>query len=196
MESCVARQTNIPPSLKFINASLGSIESRNDQKGCKYAFMVDVDWFANLTDIYEVQNMPSVPAVLDWRLSGNCNAFGPLVSRRNTSVCDSSAFCSNQSVCSCFREYQGNPYLPGGCQGKSLSRLLRIVPGGYVHLLCSLAHHVEVAARAGGRVTGAVQTSMNAQALQQTIVNFTARTLREVTDVLAQMSTYSMEIHA
>ena len=28
-------QTNIPPSLKFINASLGSIESTNDQNGCK-----------------------------------------------------------------------------------------------------------------------------------------------------------------
>ncbi|KAI3682777.1 hypothetical protein L1987_83015 [Smallanthus sonchifolius] len=114
----------------------GSIESRNDQKGCKYAFMVDVDWFANLTDIYEVQNMPTVPAVLDWRLSGNCNAFGLLGSRRNTSVCDSSAFCSNRS------------------------------------------------------------TSMNAPPRQQTIVNFTAQTRREVTDVLAQMGTYSMEIHA
>ncbi|KAI3773939.1 hypothetical protein L1987_48478 [Smallanthus sonchifolius] len=61
--------TNIPLSLKFIKASLGSITSRNDQKGCKYAFMVDVDWLANMTDIYEVQNMPTVPAVLDWRLS-------------------------------------------------------------------------------------------------------------------------------
>lgn len=109
-------QTNIPPSLKFINASLGSIESRNDQSGCKYAFMVDVDWFGNLTDIYEVQNMPSVPAVLDWRLSGNCNSFGPLISRSNTSVCDDTAFCSNQSVCSCFPGYEGNPYLSGGCQ--------------------------------------------------------------------------------
>ncbi|KAJ0620761.1 putative EGF-like domain, growth factor receptor cysteine-rich domain superfamily [Helianthus annuus] len=78
--------------------------------------MVDVDWFANLTDIYEVQNMPSVPAVLDWRLSGNCDAFGPFVSRRNTSVCDANAFCSNRSVCACFQGYQGNPYLQGGCQ--------------------------------------------------------------------------------
>ncbi|GJT83558.1 wall-associated receptor kinase-like protein 8 [Tanacetum coccineum] len=109
-------QTNIPPSLKFINASLGSIESRNDQSGCKYAFMVDVDWFGNLTDIYEVQNMPGVPAVLDWRLSGNCNSFGPLISSSNLSVCDDRAFCTNQSVCSCFPGYEGNPYLSGGCQ--------------------------------------------------------------------------------
>ncbi|PWA40394.1 wall-associated receptor kinase-like 8 [Artemisia annua] len=109
-------QTNIPPSLKFINASLGSIESTNDQNGCKYAFMVDVDWFGNLTDIYEVQNMASVPAVLDWRLSGNCNSFGPLISISNTSVCDDRAFCTNQSVCSCFPGYEGNPYLSGGCQ--------------------------------------------------------------------------------
>ncbi|KAK1428138.1 hypothetical protein QVD17_16966 [Tagetes erecta] len=106
-------QTNIPSSLKFINASLSSIASGNDQQGCKYAFMVDVDWFANLTNIYEVQNMPTVPAVLDWRLSGNCNAYGPLVSGLYTSVCGSNAFCSNRSICSCF---QGNPYISSGCQ--------------------------------------------------------------------------------
>lgn len=112
-------QTNIPPSLKFINASLGSIQSRNVQNGCKYAFMVDVDWFNKLTDIYEVQNMPTVPAVLDWRLSRNCNAFGTLTSASsNISVCAAGAFCSNQSLCSCFPGYQGNPYVSGGCQGK------------------------------------------------------------------------------
>ncbi|KAJ0763385.1 hypothetical protein HanPI659440_Chr08g0280071 [Helianthus annuus] len=113
-------QTNIPPSLKFINASLSSIESRYGNGPCKYAFMVDVAWFGNLIDIYVVQSMPSVPAVLDWRLSANCNAFGPLDLGTNTSVCDSRAFCSNQSVCACSRGYQGNPYLSGGCQGKSL----------------------------------------------------------------------------
>ncbi|KAD5960473.1 hypothetical protein E3N88_11945 [Mikania micrantha] len=109
-------QTNIPPSLKFINASLSSINTRNVQEGCKYAFMVDVDWFGNLTNIYKVRDMPSVPAVLDWRLLGDCNAFVTLDSSRNTSVCDGSAFCSNRSLCSCFPGYQGNPYLPNGCQ--------------------------------------------------------------------------------
>ncbi|KAM0053283.1 putative EGF-like calcium-binding domain-containing protein [Helianthus debilis subsp. tardiflorus] len=77
-------QINIPPSLKYIKASVES---------------------------------PSIPAVLDWRLSGDCNAFGPLDSSSNTSVCDSRAICSNQSVCACPQGYQGNPYLSGaaGC---------------------------------------------------------------------------------
>ncbi|KAD4585244.1 hypothetical protein E3N88_22845 [Mikania micrantha] len=103
-------QTNIPPPLKFINASLSSLESKYETDACKYAFMVDVVWFGRLIDIYMVQSMPSVPAVLDWRLSGNCGAFGS-----NMSVCGSNAYCFNQSVCICSQGYQGNPYLPRGC---------------------------------------------------------------------------------
>ncbi|KAI3807045.1 hypothetical protein L1987_22965 [Smallanthus sonchifolius] len=139
-------QTNIPPELKFINASLSTIESRYENNACKYAFMVDVVWFGSLIDMHLVQSRTSVPAVLDWRLSENCCAFGPLDSGSNMSVCDSRAFCSNQSVCSCSQGYQGNPNLPGGCQ---------------VH--------------------------------QQMIVNFPVQTRQEVTNVLAQMGTQSME---
>ncbi|KAI3763129.1 hypothetical protein L1987_53579 [Smallanthus sonchifolius] len=112
----VCCQTNIPPALQFINASLSTIESRYENNACKYAFMVDVVWFGSLIDMYLVQSRTSVPAVLDWRLSENCSAFGPLDSGSNMSVCDSRAFCSNQSVCSCSQGYQGNPNLPGGCQ--------------------------------------------------------------------------------
>nr|GEV19963.1 hypothetical protein [Tanacetum cinerariifolium] len=73
------------PADVFTNASLGSIESRNDQSGCKYAFMVDVNLFGNLADKYVAQNMPSVPAVLDWRQSGNCNSLGPSILSSNLS---------------------------------------------------------------------------------------------------------------
>ncbi|XP_059629491.1 wall-associated receptor kinase-like 10 [Cornus florida] len=59
-------QTIIPPSFDLINASFRSIYSNDDHKECKYAFMVDQEWFTNLTDPYAVQEMEVVPLVLSW----------------------------------------------------------------------------------------------------------------------------------
>ncbi|WOH15221.1 hypothetical protein DCAR_0934758 [Daucus carota subsp. sativus] len=93
-------QTRIPPSLKFTNASLESIDPKNDEIGCRYAFIVDQNWFGELANVYSVQKMEQVPAVLDWRLTGSCQSFGAVESSTNGSVCGRNR----------------NPYLPDGCQ--------------------------------------------------------------------------------
>ncbi|KAL8156502.1 hypothetical protein AgCh_001557 [Apium graveolens] len=109
-------QTRIPPSLMFTNASLKRIDPKSDQTGCRYAFIVDQDWFGNLTDIYSVPSMGQVPAVLDWRLTRACQSFEADNPLTNGSVCGRNTFCTNQNLCSCNKGYQGNPYLPDGCQ--------------------------------------------------------------------------------
>ncbi|XP_059650943.1 wall-associated receptor kinase-like 8 [Cornus florida] len=117
-------QTTIPPFLKFINASFRSIDSNSDNKGCKYAFMVDQEWFTNLTDPFAVQEMEKVPAMLNWYTIGTCQTFGVYNSSvPNSLLCGTNASCSstsNQSSsyrCQCDLGYKGNPYLPDECQG-------------------------------------------------------------------------------
>ncbi|GFS40804.1 wall associated kinase-like 7 [Actinidia rufa] len=133
-------QTTIPPFLKFINASLRSIDPNKDQNDCKYAFMVDYQWFRD-KDIYATRDMEYVPAVLDWTINGTC------INGTNSSTgsfCGANAYCSrNQtwsSRCYCESGYEGNPYLSSGCQDidecaePSLNRCERIclnTPGSY-----------------------------------------------------------------
>ncbi|KAK1400859.1 hypothetical protein POM88_000464 [Heracleum sosnowskyi] len=100
-------QTIIPPSFWNFSTSLRTIDPISSQSLCKYAFIVDKNWFRKLDDIYSVQNMGQVPAVLDWTLVGSC---------LNTSFCGNNTICTNKTkLCSCKPGYEGNPFLPDGC---------------------------------------------------------------------------------
>ncbi|KAL1823308.1 hypothetical protein ACET3Z_010086 [Daucus carota] len=111
-------QTKFQQSLTFVKPSLsnGSSSASGCNEGPRYAFIADQKWFAKLEDIYSVQTMEKVPAVLNWKPFGTCQTFIQSDPIPNATLCGRNAFCTNQSLCSCSEGYEGNPYLPNGCQ--------------------------------------------------------------------------------
>ncbi|KAA8526149.1 hypothetical protein F0562_007751 [Nyssa sinensis] len=129
-------QTTFPPNLKYLDTSLQVIDPINYHNECKYAFMVDADWFdSEAMSSHAVQNLEYVPAVLDWRTDGSCNSFEMSSSRADdssvSSLCSSNASCLNKSSiyyqCRCDDGYDGNPYLPHGCEGIVFTDLVILI---------------------------------------------------------------------
>ncbi|KAF8405751.1 hypothetical protein HHK36_007828 [Tetracentron sinense] len=116
-------QTSVPASLQTFSVKMTRAGLNNDTGGCKYAFLVDQDWFiSNLSDPFAVRSMRYVPVVLDWRTYIE-NWTCPSSSSENyNAYCNRTGYCSlNSSLkygygCSCGWGSQGNPYLLNGCQ--------------------------------------------------------------------------------
>ncbi|KAL6992964.1 hypothetical protein U1Q18_011079, partial [Sarracenia purpurea var. burkii] len=115
-------QTSIPANLQAFKADLTrSIEDR-PTNSCTLAFMVDQNWFRNLSNPSTVAFMTHVPAVLEWK--------------ELTTVSDGNTFCFNVTNTNsspggsghrnrCYCKYgHGYPYLPGGCPGDQHQKYL------------------------------------------------------------------------
>ena len=95
-----------------------------EEKACKYAFLVDHNWLeSNKPDPSSVQYWETVPIVLEWAISNRTNhsrdMFESLKKRHDVRCSFSDEDEDFDSfTCDCAYGYQGNPYLPSGCQGK------------------------------------------------------------------------------
>lgn len=111
-------QTTIPSSLSTFRTSFGEITNAERAKLCKYAFLVDQDWFtSDSTNISDIGHMDNVPIVLEWNLF-NYTTFDIYGMANSTNSTDMD--CTGGS-CFCSKGFQGNPYLLHGCEGKTSS---------------------------------------------------------------------------
>ncbi|KAM2465436.1 hypothetical protein COP2_004744 [Malus domestica] len=115
-------QTKIPSGLKNRTVTLGSFNNYTyvlDSHRCSYAFLVQEGEFNfNSTSVRELKDTTQRPAIIDWVI-GN-EACDIAAKNESTSACKANSYCHNRSsggyICRCRSGYEGNPYLPGGCQ--------------------------------------------------------------------------------
>ncbi|ONI17827.1 hypothetical protein PRUPE_3G181200 [Prunus persica] len=125
-------QTTILDGLSFFNTSFAAvlINGSDSEMECKYAFMVDHDWFMS-TNISTIVDMDSVPVVLEYQLNqySEQHIYGTYnFSHQNMN-------CNIFRQCSCKKGYQGNPYLLDGCQDiNECDNQYRCGPGTCINL--------------------------------------------------------------
>ncbi|CAL2248858.1 unnamed protein product [Prunus armeniaca] len=105
-------QTTILKGLSFFDTTFRSmLNDSESEKECKYAFLVDRDWFMS-TNISTIVDMDNVPVVLEYRL----RQYSAQDIYGTYNLSPQNMTCNDDWQCSCKTGYQGNPYLLDGCQ--------------------------------------------------------------------------------
>ncbi|MQL98670.1 hypothetical protein Taro_031379 [Colocasia esculenta] len=115
-------QTAIPQGVKRLNTMLRSLMNHTTSfsiSPCSFAFLVDQERYVfDVADLRGFASRSRVPAVLDWAIGSQaCEE----VKGAPDYACGPNSYCLNSTNgpgyrCRCNSGYQGNPYLPGGCQ--------------------------------------------------------------------------------
>ncbi|KAE8647199.1 hypothetical protein Csa_019019 [Cucumis sativus] len=115
-------QLDLPSGLDSIEFSVGSLSNHTNVSSfnpCGYAFVTEQDSF-DFSSKY-IRNFPTetIPLVLDWAIS---NDTCVTAKDKTNCVCGKNSFKvdllddPSRYRCRCLHGFEGNPYLPDGCQ--------------------------------------------------------------------------------
>ncbi|XP_021896378.1 putative wall-associated receptor kinase-like 16 [Carica papaya] len=116
-------QTSIAKGVSYFEVDINSFNNHTEVwnfNPCSFAFVVQDSWF-NFTSNYlrDLQNVTKIPMVLDWTI-GN-ETCKEVKQRTLRNACEGNSTCYDSDNgsgyrCRCLSGYDGNPYLPDGCQ--------------------------------------------------------------------------------
>ena len=116
-------QTSIAKGMSYFDVSVSSYDNHTgiwEFNPCSFAFMIEEKQFSffpsNLSDLEKVSKLP---VIVDWSIGRNkCET---LEKNKMSNACQGHSKCHDPEngsgyICKCLDGYQGNPYLPNGCQ--------------------------------------------------------------------------------
>ncbi|BBH01172.1 wall-associated kinase 2 [Prunus dulcis] len=115
-------QTSIPSGLQVRTVTMSSYYNHTfiwDFNPCSYSFIVEEGQFTfSSKSFQELKSISRLPMVLNWAIGDEpCDA----AQHRQDYACKGNSTCVNPLnlsgyFCECLPGYEGNPYLPDGCQ--------------------------------------------------------------------------------
>ncbi|KAG2292604.1 hypothetical protein Bca52824_039273 [Brassica carinata] len=139
-KSCVGYkccQTKIPPGLQVYDSTVEKLEPCKNV--CQEAYLSREDFSTYTLTSPDLTENVIVTMDLEWRLEVPPNIV-PKSSHCEISTSLIRTDDQYKYQCRCRSGYEGNPYLPGGCQGGTLSSglfLIAVERGGYARLIKS-----------------------------------------------------------
>ncbi|GKU98427.1 hypothetical protein SLEP1_g11437 [Rubroshorea leprosula] len=114
-------QTSIAKGMNYINITVKSYENHRKVwtfNPCSYGFVVEQSQFNFSSDyLHGLQNVSKLPMVLAWSIQDVNDTCGKT---KKAKACQGNSSCDpvddNGYRCKCLDGFEGNPYLPSGCQ--------------------------------------------------------------------------------
>ena len=116
-------EVEVPDGLKYIEMKIRSYDNHTDVWGfnpCGYAFVAEQDQFDFNSACLKNLTYKNLPVVLEWAI-GN-ETCKKAAQNKTAFACERNSYCHDLQItsgylCKCKQGYQGNPYVPSGCQG-------------------------------------------------------------------------------
>ncbi|KAL2529756.1 Wall-associated receptor kinase 2 [Forsythia ovata] len=117
-------QTTIPKEVWRVNMTVKSYDNHTNVmefNNCSYAFLAEESEFTFSPSVLSsLRNVEKLPMVVDWAIgNGTCEEARKNMSSYACKSANSECYKPYNGYgyrCLCWEGYQGNPYLPNGCQ--------------------------------------------------------------------------------